>query len=133
MISFYLSLLFVIQIAVLKMLISDNLLDRWMVIKIGVSTIFLIIILISCDAPHTNPLDPENPDYNYGRIRGSVMTVSLPPQPVSETTVFWKSGSIQTKTDQVGKFDLLIPSTKEGWLIFSHEDFHSDPVTIEFL
>jgi hypothetical protein len=73
-----------------------------------------------------------NPDYNYSRIRGRVLTLSLPVEPVSQTVVSWQSGSKQTFTDQMGEFDLLLASAKDGWLFFSHPAYHSDSVYIDW-
>jgi hypothetical protein len=90
----------------------------------------LAALLISCDAPRKNPLDPKNPDYKYGRINGSVQTISLPSAPVAHTTISWFSGSEITLSDPLGKFELLLPDPSDGWLCFSHANFHPDSMYI---
>jgi hypothetical protein len=58
--------------------------------------------------------------------------VSLPVEPVAHTVVSWQAGSGQTLSDHLGKFDLLLPLIEDGWLIFTHPDFHSDSVYIDW-
>ena len=82
------------------------------------ATLLVITIVLSCEAPHKNPLDPKNPIYNYARVSGVVRTVSLPVQTVPQTVVSWQSGSEQTLTDQQGKFELLLPSAVDGCCFF---------------
>jgi hypothetical protein len=96
----------------------------------GISLV--IMILLSCEAPHHNPLDPQNPTYNYGRISGTVRTVSLPTETVPQTLVLWHSGNGQTMTDQQGNFELLIPAAGDGWLFFFHEDFQPDSIFVDW-
>ena len=96
------------------------------------ATLLVITIVLSCEAPHKNPLDPKNPIYNYARVSGVVRTVSLPVQTVPQTVVSWQSGSEQTLTDQQGKFELLLPSAVDGWMLFFHEDFHPDSLFINW-
>jgi hypothetical protein len=97
------------------------------------TTLLLVItILISCEAPHRNPLDPKNPAYSYARISGVVQTVSLPVEPIAQTVVYWQSDLEQTLTDQQGKFELLLPTDRDGWLLFSHQDFHSDSIFVNW-
>ena len=61
-----------------------------------------------------------------------IRTVSLPVEPVAQTVVYWQSGSEQTLTDQQGIFELLLPTDRDGWLVFSHRDFHSDSVFVNW-
>jgi len=96
------------------------------------AVLLVITILLSCEAPHRNPLDPKNPAYGYARVSGVVRTVSLPVEPVAQTVVYWQSGSEQILTDQQGIFELLLPTDRDGWLEFSHRDFHSDSVFVNW-
>ena len=97
-----------------------------------VAVLLVSMILLSCEAPHRNPLDPKNPDYSFARVDGVVRTVSLPVEPIAQTVVYWLSGSEQSLSDQQGIFELILPSQRNGWLVFSHEDFHSDSVFINW-
>jgi len=92
----------------------------------------ILTILSACEAPHKNPLDPKNPDYSFGRITGSVYTVSLPVEAVPQTLVSWQPAGQQSQTDGLGKFELLTPGMVDGWLIFTHPDFRSDSVYVHW-
>jgi len=92
----------------------------------------LIVLQFSCEAPRNNPLDPQNPNYNYRRLRGTVKTVSLPVESIQEAEVYWSYGSKVTITDQQGNFAFLLPDPKNDWLYFFHPDFHSDSLFINW-
>ena len=100
--------------------------------KCLITIVFLVLFILSCEAPHDNPLDPQNADYRYGRISGVVRTVSLPVIPVTHSNVSWPSASEETETGAQGEFDMLIYQPKDGWLLFSHPDFYPDSVYISW-
>ena len=94
--------------------------------------LFVTMVLFACEAPHNNPLDPNNPNYKFGRISGSVQTISLPLEPVAQTVVSWRSGANQTISDNQGQFDLLLKPVMDGWLLFNHPQFHPDSVFVNW-
>src|SRR3989304_7071043 len=63
-----------------------------------------IIYFISCNAPRNNPLDPDNPNNNFGSIQGVVQTFSLPFTGIEDATVYWPPANKLVKTNANGKF-----------------------------
>lgn len=100
------------------------------------STLILLCLFAtligSCEAPRTNPLDPQNPNYNFGKLSGRVQTISLPAEVIPQTTIDWQSGSELTYTDLQGKFELLLAEPQDGWLSFHHPDFFTDSIFISW-
>ncbi len=96
----------------------------WM--KRSTFLVLLLTLLYSCEAPRDNPMDPQNPNYNYGRISGTIKTISLPVETIPQTIVKWQGGSELTISNEQGEFEFLLSNPKNGWLNFSHPEFHSD-------
>jgi hypothetical protein len=106
--------------------------NRNIILRITAATLLLAAMLLSCSAPHSNPLDPQNPDYQYILLSGLVQTISLPVQAVPNTTIKWQTaaGSELSSSDQQGRFKLQLASADAGWLFFSHPDFHPDSMAV---
>lgn len=64
----------------------------------------LLALVVSCDAPRVNPLDPENPDYNFGQLDGYVY--STPRSPAGAVKILWKNQNIVTETDATGYYKI---------------------------
>ncbi len=84
------------------------------------------VILVSCDAPRTNPVDPNNPDNNIIKLEGAVKTVSFPNVPIKNVTVHWQPDNLYTNTGTDGKFSFTNISRIDGWLFFDNENFNRD-------
>jgi hypothetical protein len=91
---------------------------------------FVPLFLLSCDAPHQNPLDPENPDNQYHYLQGTVRTLSIPHQPIEQATVQWPEQSLLTCTGSAGDFKLEMISPSDGWVCFNHEKYFHDSLYI---
>jgi len=84
---------------------------------------FGVFIGTSCDAPRHNPLDPNNPDYARGTLSGSVQTVRVPRQPITDVKVTWEPGRQYTYTDTAGVFYFANPATESGILRFEKQGY----------
>lgn len=84
------------------------------------------VILISCDAPRTNPVDPNNPDNNIIKLEGLVKTVSFPNVAIENVTVHWLPDNLFTITDADGKYSFTNISRIDGWLFFDSKNFNRD-------
>jgi hypothetical protein len=91
---------------------------------------WLFIILLSCDAPHINPLDPENPDNEFRALQGNVQTETIPRLPIKGVNVSWQNDNIVVQTNENGDFSLSRLSNKNGNLVFYKEGFLPDTQTI---
>lgn len=92
----------------------------------------LIVLVVTCNAPRKNPLDPKNPDYPYGALSGSVQTLSLPNRPLSGVSVCWSPGMRTILTDNSGTYNFEDIEPKNGWLMFSKSGYYSDSVWVEW-
>ena len=92
----------------------------------------ILPVFISCEAPRSNPLDPENEDNTIGTVSGQVQSVSLPRQPLEGASVLWKESNLITETDANGSFiiDKLIPNN--GWIVFRKTGYSPDSLYIEW-
>lgn len=97
-------------------------------------SLFIIILIygLSCKAPRNNPLDPLNPEYNYGIIQGTVQSLAIPPEAISGVTVHWVKDNLITETNELGRFTLDNVPIEDGLLIFSKPGFKSDTLYIEW-
>jgi len=96
--------------------------------------IFLLLLLIinSCEAPRTNPLDPKNPDNILVQVNGKIETLSLPKKPIASVNVTWENSSEFTKTDSNGNFFFEDIVKKNGWIIFEKNGYSKDSVKVEW-
>ncbi len=88
--------------------------------------------MFGCDAPRDNPLDPNNPDNGFTSINGTVRTVSVPNQPISNVSVFWGNENILVKTNSDGSFRLEDLMEKDGYLYFEKNGYSPDSTFIEW-
>ncbi len=95
--------------------------------------VLMLVINLSCEAPHTNPLDPENPSASKGIIEGHVYTLSLPRNPIPDALIFWRPENKATISNQSGYFKLEISNNQSGWLIVNLNGYKSDSIYINNL
>ncbi|MHC1739373.1 MAG: carboxypeptidase-like regulatory domain-containing protein [Ignavibacteriaceae bacterium] len=95
---------------------------------------FLIPVLIfsSCEAPRENPLDPNNPDSQYGMIEGYVKTESVPRAALSDVTVFDEDGNILAQTNTSGYFKINNIQTGSYLLYFEKTGYKKDTLQINW-
>ncbi|MFH1529073.1 MAG: carboxypeptidase-like regulatory domain-containing protein [Bacteroidota bacterium] len=99
-------------------------------IKSKLLAVGLALVIYSCNAPHSNPLDPENPDNNFAVLSGTVETETLPREPIEGASIFWMNDNILIKTNQDGKFKIDNLSRKSGWLQVTKMGFSNDSTFI---
>jgi len=95
----------------------------------------LLIILIclgiySCEAPRSNPLDPQNPAYQLVRLEGIVTgphNVKL-----AGVSVYWKNQNIFVQTDANGNFSMDRLSAQNGMLYFTKAGYNNDSLFINW-
>jgi hypothetical protein len=92
--------------------------------------LFTQLILLRCDAPRNNPLDPQNPNNAFVVLEGVVQTFSVPRHSIAGVNVLWKNNGTTVVTDKNGYFQFEEISPKNGWLGFEREGFHDDSVFI---
>lgn len=98
----------------------------------SLSVLILCTGLFSCDAPRVNPLDPQNPDYQFAVIDGNVKTVTTPAQPIPGVSVLWKPQNILITTDANGYFKFDNLPKQDGWLYFQKNGFSSDSTLVRW-
>lgn len=96
---------------------------------------FLIMIIwglfqLSCDAPHSNPLDPENPDKRIFQIEGYVYSFSLPRIPLQNVLVLWMPENKASITNSNGYFKIETSDRKDGWLKVELNGFRTDSIYV---
>ena len=92
----------------------------------------IILVLDSCNAPHDNPLDPENPDNAIYTIDGTVETTGVISNPINNVQVYWSVDKVYVMTDNNGYFKMGSKELKEGWLYFNKTGYSSDSVLISW-
>ncbi|MCX8056486.1 MAG: carboxypeptidase-like regulatory domain-containing protein [Ignavibacteria bacterium] len=98
--------------------------------------IFFVFVIVgsliqnSCDAPHSNPFDPANPDKKVYTIEGYVYTFSLPRATLKNALVFWSPENIGSVTNSNGYFKIETFSKKEGWLTVKLDGYKPDSIYI---
>ena len=85
-----------------------------------------------CDAPRDNPLDPNNPDNVFTSLSGTVLTVSVPNEPISSVNVFWSNENILVKTGANGRFQIDDLFAEDGYLYFEKEGYSRDSLFINW-
>ena len=90
----------------------------------------IILLLIQCNAPHDNPLDPDNPDYTYGYITGTVETLSAPVTPLAGVEVSWENDHVLVRTDNKGKYMIDEIAPRTGNLVFNKMGFIPDTINV---
>lgn len=85
-----------------------------------------------CNAPHLNPLDPENPDRKLFQIEGNVYTFSLPRTALKDVFVFWEPDNIATITNSNGNFKIQTNNRKNGWLIVKLDGYKPESTYVNW-
>lgn len=99
--------------------------------------IFLTLIIIviglstfSCDAPHSNPLDPSNPDFAYGVIDGFLLTQNR--TPIVGVKVIWKNQNVISYTDTNGYYVVADILRDDGWVLFEKSGYQKDSILVNW-
>lgn len=95
-------------------------------------TISILAILLSCDAPRKNPLDPQNPDNVYHNIKGIVKSQNSSRDPIADATLFWPIHKTITRTNINGYYQFDIPEAADGWLFAEKENYWNDSTWINW-
>lgn len=95
--------------------------------------ILLCALLFSaCDAPHRNPLDPDNPDHHYAAIEGYVKTYHVPHQPIANVRVHWPEDDRLVRSNAGGRFKIDRIQPRDNWLYFVADQYISDSLYIDW-
>jgi hypothetical protein len=89
-------------------------------------------IFISCEAPHINPLDPENPDNEFRGLKGTIQTQTIPRIPIAGVSISWENENIVVQTNSNGEYSLDKLSRRDGWLRFDKAGYIPDSQFIEW-
>ncbi|MBS4027103.1 MAG: carboxypeptidase regulatory-like domain-containing protein [Ignavibacteriales bacterium] len=95
-------------------------------------TFLLVGLLLSCNAPRTNPLDPNNPNNTLHSIRGTVFSDAHLPLPLEEVTVLWKENNTAVQSNDSGIFHLTLLSPQNGWLMFEKNGYTKDSAFVKW-
>jgi hypothetical protein len=96
--------------------------------------LFLLVLaaFVSCDAPHLNPFDPENPDNNLGSVEGAVYLSGESKLPIANARITWSNQNVYSLSDSTGKFKLENLTLSEGWLFVEKDGMTKDSVFINW-
>ncbi len=92
----------------------------------------LVIIVLSCDAPRYNPLDPENSSNNLSTIEGYIKTIKVPQIAIENAKIYWENSGIITYSNNQGYFQIANVSQKDGWLTIEKNSYSIDSIYINF-
>lgn len=92
----------------------------------------MMLLLLSCDAPRDNLLDPNNPENTIHTLNGRVQTSSVPFQPIEGVNITVKDEYIVTQSDASGYFKLDFYEGKNLLLYFQKSGYHYDSSTVEW-
>lgn len=92
----------------------------------------LSLLLLQCDAPRLNPLDPENPKSSLALIAGDVRTFSVPREAISGVEVQWTNDAFSVRSNSDGTFVMENLAPRDGWLFFEKPGFHHDSILVEW-
>ncbi len=90
------------------------------------------LLNLSCDAPHLNPLDPQNPAKKSYSIEGYVYSFSLPRISISNALVIWQNENKAVITNSNGYFKIDIQNLSEGWLKVIQDGYKHDSVFVRW-
>jgi hypothetical protein len=90
----------------------------------------LLLAISECNAPRINPYDPENPDYSYALLQGTIQTSSLPYQSITGVSVFWSPANVLVTTDNNGYFKINNILPVDGKLVFQKAGYQPDTINI---
>jgi hypothetical protein len=92
--------------------------------------LLLLLVVLACQAPHHNPLDPQNPDYAFTRIAGTIRTASYPHTPIQGAVLCWQPGPALTSSRADGTFLLDRTASGSGRLVCTHPDYFPDSLEL---
>ncbi len=91
-----------------------------------------LFVLLNCDAPHENPLDPLNKNTSLAVIEGTVLGITVPGEPVPGVTVSWSTGGRFDVTDENGRFQLANLKPEDGLLKFAKPGYLGDSLMVRW-
>lgn len=104
--------------------------------KIFQINFILIIVLIclsfGCDAPHDNPLDPDNPNNKLVSLSGYVKTQSVPHSILENAKIIFETQHVITNTDNKGYFKFENIHAADGWLKIEKDGFKYDSLYVSW-
>ncbi len=90
------------------------------------------VLFAACDAPHHNPLDPDNPDNHYAVIEGFVKTYHVPHQPIADARIYWPEHDRLVQSDGGGHFKIDRIQPRDNWLYFEADRYIRDSLYIDW-
>jgi hypothetical protein len=90
------------------------------------------LILYSCNAPHENPADPDNPDYSLYYIEGTVYSSEAVSQPIKNVIVSWPSENKSVLTDDKGYFKINCDNIQNGYICFERSGCNGDSIFVNW-
>ncbi|MBI5808469.1 MAG: hypothetical protein HZA74_08700 [Ignavibacteriales bacterium] len=98
----------------------------------GVFLIVISIFAFSCDAPHLNPADPQNPNNKIAQVDGYVLTYEQPRVAIPNVKVVWKNQNVLAYTDSTGYFKIQDIQRVNGKLLFEKDGYSKDSVLVDW-
>ncbi|MFZ1292486.1 MAG: carboxypeptidase-like regulatory domain-containing protein [Melioribacteraceae bacterium] len=92
----------------------------------------LLIFIANCNAPHNNPLDPENSENKISVIDGYIKTVKIPQIPIEDVSIFWVNEGIITNSNESGYFKIENLERNDGWLVVEKIGYSTDSIFVSF-
>lgn len=92
----------------------------------------ILLLLFGCNAPRSNPLDPENPDNKLYSVNGRVISKRSYVDPLPGVQVVWENTSKFVTTDSSGFFILNEINADDGFMTFKKEGFGNDTLYLEW-
>ena len=89
-----------------------------------------MLVIESCNAPRSNPLDPLSPNYSFVELTGSVQTFSYPYTGIPGVSVYWSPSNKLVTTDNNGSFAVNNIYPVNGKLIIQKSGYLSDTVDV---
>lgn len=88
------------------------------------------ILIFSCNAPHSNPFDPNNKDNNYSNLSGTIKTVRVPNSPITDVTLLWLNDKKIAYTDENGYFSFENIDKENGYIHFEKLGYSCDSIYV---
>ncbi|MEW6652943.1 MAG: carboxypeptidase regulatory-like domain-containing protein [Bacteroidota bacterium] len=98
----------------------------------GVFLLFILNVLLSCDAPRINPLDPLGQDYKFAELDGTVYTAELPKRAIPDVVVTWENQNVTVKTDSNGNYRITDIPRVNGNLHFEKPGLSKFTILIDW-
>lgn len=86
----------------------------------------------SCEAPHKNPYDPQNPSRQFVSLEGSVLTFQSPNTPIDGALIIWRNQNRLAVTDANGLYLLSGLLPQNGWGVYSKSGFLTDSSYVDW-